>query len=100
MKLHEQKSELVIHKHKPGDLLQELPLFPLTMCYTLSSGEVLYPSENVRDLGVTISHDFSWSRHICDTVAKARNVASWVLNVFKTRNKDANPLQITCTEHL
>ena len=88
MQPHERKFELVIHKHKPGDLLQEFPFSPLTMCYTTSSGESLYPSENVRDLGVTISHDLSWSRHICDTVAKARNVASWVLSVFKTRNKD------------
>ena len=76
MQLHEQKSELVIHKHKPGDLLQELPFSPLTMSYTSSTGEALYPSENVRDLGVTVSHDLSWSRHICGTVAKARNVAS------------------------
>ena len=58
------------------------------MSYASSTGEALYPSENVRDLGVTVSHDLSWSRHMCDTVAKARNVASWVLSVFKTRNKD------------
>ena len=88
MQLHEQKSELVIHKHKPGDLLQELPFFPLTMSYNSSTGDALHPSENVRDLGVNVSHDLSWSRHICDTVTKARNVASWVLSVFKTRNKD------------
>ena len=88
MQLHEQKSELVIHKHKPGDLLKELPFSPLNMCYTSSTGEPLYPSENIRDLGVIISHDLSWSRHICETVAKARSVASWVLSVFKTRNKD------------
>ena len=88
MQLHEQKSELVIHKHKPGDLLQELPFSPLTMSYNSSTGEALYPSENIRDLGVNVSHDLSWSRHISDTVVKARNVASWVLSVFKTRNKD------------
>ena len=88
MQLHEQKSELVVHKHKPGDLLQELPFSPLTMSYTSSAGEALYPSESIRDLGVIISHDLSWSRHICETVTKARSVASWVLSVFKTRNKD------------
>ena len=54
MQLHEQKSELVIHKHKPGDLLQELPFFPLTMSYNSSTGDALYPSGNVRDLGVTV----------------------------------------------
>ena len=58
------------------------------MSYNSSTGDALYPSENVRDLGVNVSHDLSWSRHICDTVTKARNVASWVLSVFKTRNKD------------
>ena len=60
MQLHEQKSELVIHKHKPGDLLHELPFSPLNMSYTSSAGEALYPSENIRDLGVIISHDLSW----------------------------------------
>ncbi|KAL5254786.1 hypothetical protein ACHWQZ_G014282 [Mnemiopsis leidyi] len=88
MQLHEQKSELVVHKHKPGDLLQELPFSPLTMSYTSSAGEALYPSESIRDLGLIISHDLSWSRHICESVTKARSVVSWVLSVFKTRNKD------------
>ena len=92
MQLHEQKLELVIHKHKPGDLLQELPF------YTSSIGEPLNPSENIRDLGVIISHDLSWSRHICETVAKARSVASWVLSVFKTRNKDVM-LTLSCTKN-
>jgi hypothetical protein len=47
MHLHKQKSELVIHKHKPDDLLQELPLSPLTMSYTSSTGEALYSSKNI-----------------------------------------------------
>ena len=52
------------------------------------SGDVtLYPVENVRDLGVKVSSDLSWSKHVGDMVTKARSKLSWVLSVFKTRGK-------------
>ena len=34
----------------------------------------LIPVRECQSIGVMISHDLSWSRHICDTVAEARNV--------------------------
>ena len=52
------------------------------------SGDVtLYSKENVRDLGVKVSSDLSWSKHVGDMVTKARSKLSWVLSVFKTRDK-------------
>ena len=47
----------------------------------------LYSVENVRDLGVKVSSDLSWSKHVGDMVTKARSKLSWVLSVFKTRDK-------------
>ena len=52
------------------------------------SGDVtLYSVENVRDVGVKVSSDLSWSKHVGDMVTKARSKLSWVLSVFKTRDK-------------
>ena len=42
---------------------------------------------STRNLGITISSDLSWSNHISNIVKRARSLTSWVLNVFRTREK-------------
>ena len=85
MKLHEDKFELLVHKHKRHDTFHELPFMKEYTSYTTSSGNV-YPVKQLRDLGITVTSDLSWSSHIAEAVAKARATASWVLSVFKTRD--------------
>ena len=83
MKLHEEKFELLVHKHKCHDTFHELPFMKEYTSNTTSSGN-LYPVKQLCDLGITVTSDISWSLHIPEAVAKARATASWVLSVFKT----------------
>ena len=87
MKLHEQKFELMNHLHNCKSHSNELPFFAETLLYKVSGDVTLYPVEHVRDLGVMVSSDLSWSRHISNMVAKARSTLSWVFSVFKTRDR-------------
>ena len=57
-----------------------------TLLYKVSGEDTLYPVEHVRDLGVMVSSDLSWSIHISNMVTKARSTLSWVFSVFKTRD--------------
>ena len=85
MKLHEQKFELLNHLHNRKSHFSELPFHVETLLYKVSSEEILYPAENVRDLGVMVSSDLNWSKQIGNMVKKARSTLSWVFSVFKTR---------------
>ena len=87
MKLHEQKFELLNHPHNSKSSIYELPFVVENLRYKVSIEEILYPVKNVRDLGVQVSNDLSWSRHIGSMVTKARSKLSWVFSVFKTRDR-------------
>ena len=87
MSLHEDKFEVMIHKYSPHSLLYELPFSISEMTYTITSGNTLYPVEQLKDLGVIVSSDLSWFPHVSSLTSRARSVASWVLSAFKTRDK-------------
>ena len=87
MKLHEDKFDLLVHRSKRNDTLHELPFMSECMTYRVSNGNELHPVQNLRDLGVTVSADLSWSLHIANAVSKARSKAFWILSVFKTRER-------------
>ena len=87
MKLHEDKFDLLVHRSRRNDTLNELPFMTEWMTYYVSNGNELHPVNNLRDLGVTVSSDLSWSLHIANAVSKARSKAFWILSVFKTRER-------------
>ena len=87
MKLHEGKFELVTYRASPPSLLEELPFSICEFTYTTSNGTMLYPKSLVRDLGIMMSDDLSWTQHINHITNKARQMASWTLSVFRDRSK-------------
>ena len=70
----------------PKSSLDELPFISQEFTYSVTSGKTLYTVEVVRDLGVTVSADMSWSQHICIfkwLLPETKAVASWALSAFQ-----------------
>ena len=88
MELHQQKFELVIHTTGNFNTLKELPFFTEYVQYKTGDGTIMEPQDSVRDLGVTISSDLSWSPHIAAIAEDAKKMASWVLSVFADRSAE------------
>ena len=75
----------IVHNHSFTS--SHLLLMKCRIRCLLSTGDVLYPESQVKDLGISISSDLSWSIHINTMCARARSVAAWVLSAFKTRDR-------------
>lgn len=86
MELHERKFELVNYKLNKSCLLRNLPFTSIYQQYTISNGESIEPTDVVRDLGVYLSSDCSWTPHINQMTQDARKMAAWVLSVFRDRS--------------
>ena len=90
MQLHEDKFEYLCHSSNSRytNAIRALPFTAFLFQYSTRSGSDLSPVENLRDLGVIMSHDLSWSHHVGTICNKARQMAGWVLSVFQTRRRD------------
>jgi len=86
MMLHEDKFEYMSHSATKSSNLRELPFVEENFQYTTSKGCTLSPVHQLRDLGVTVCDNVSWSPHINSISKKARQKAAWVLSVFYTRS--------------
>ena len=85
MKLHESKFELLSYRTPKSKLLQELPLTAQWLQYSTPSGQEIFPSNSVKDLGVHLSPDLKWSTQISEAVQSANKMANWVMSVFCDR---------------
>ncbi|XP_068240007.1 uncharacterized protein [Palaemon carinicauda] len=81
MSLHEDKFEFMSHAVNRRNLLLQLPFTADLYQYSTSKG-TLTPSDQLKDLGVTVTSDLKWTAHIKDMANKARQKAGWVLSVF------------------
>ena len=86
MQLHEDKFDLIVHKANNSSVLGHLPFTVESYTYTVSSGDILYPVDQLKYLGVIVSRDLSWSPHINTISSGARSIACWVLT-FKCLQK-------------
>jgi hypothetical protein len=60
----------------------------MTTSYTSPSGSIINTKDHVKDLGVTMSADGSFSQHIKNICQSARNMCSWILRTFFDRSQD------------
>ena len=88
MSLNESKFEFLKHNYNFDSNMMELPFTYFNSCYkTMNSTLIDCNQTSVKDLGVTFSSDSTFNTHIANIVKEAKNKASWILSVFKTRNK-------------
>ena len=60
----------------------------LTTNYTSANRIIIDIKQHVRDLGVTMSSDATFSKHIENICQSARNMCSWILRTFTDRSED------------
>ena len=53
--------------------------------YTDPSGNIIDEKEHIKDLGVTVSNNLTWTKHIEEAVSKARTMSSWAQRAFFIR---------------
>ena len=54
--------------------------------YLDPNGSEIMRQNEIKDLGVIISNDLSWSNHIDATIAKCRRMSAWILRTFTKRD--------------
>ena len=86
MKLHTNKFEYLCHATNSGKSLKELPFSSQYYQYTTSDGASMTPASMVRDLGINIVPDLTWSSHINIICNSARKMTGWTLSVFSDRS--------------
>ena len=89
MQLHQDKFELMCHSsnRKLISNLLELPFTSELFQYDTDTGTIS-PVDHLRDLGVTVTSELSWSTHIGMICNTARKMAAWVCSVFYIREQE------------
>ena len=91
MTLHKNKFELLQHTCPNRSIkeLNELPFisYDNSHCYSTAKDSFISPTDTVKDLGVLVSANNSWSPHIGRMINSARRTAAWVLSVFRDRSR-------------
>jgi len=86
MKLHTDKFEFLLHGVSRDPLMHHLPFTADILSYSTSAG-LLKPMSSVKDLGVLVHSDLTWSGHIATIAENAKRKAAWVFSVFRTRDR-------------
>ena len=54
--------------------------------YKSNTGSTIQEQDHVKDLGVTMSNDGTFKEHIKHTITTAKDLCSWILRTFNTRD--------------
>ena len=81
MALHKDKFEYMSYQHNRSHLLIEPPFICEQFQYRVSDTTFLRPVPQLRDFGVTMSSDLSWSPYVYEIISKVRKKAAWVLSI-------------------
>ena len=68
-------------------LLQELPFTNQYFEYTTRDGTIISPCPLVKDLGVRVTSNLSWTPQINTLADNGRKLIAWVLSVFSDRSE-------------
>ena len=55
--------------------------------YLSTSMNIINSSDHTRDLGITMSGDYSFNEHINMRTKQCRQLRGWILRTFKARDK-------------
>ena len=55
--------------------------------YIDPEGNIIEEKEHLRDLGVELSSDLTFSRHIENIVSDASRLVGWIMRTFRRRSK-------------
>ena len=86
MLLHEDKFVVMNYCLNAWRTLDEMPFNVENKQYYSTRKSILEPSSHIRDLGVYLSDDCTWSYHINKMTVEARKIAAWVLGAFRDRS--------------
>ena len=88
MELNESKFDLLCYSFRPAAaLFRSLPFTQSLFEYKTTSGTRIQSTDSVRDLGVSMSPDYTWSAHVARVAEEGKKTLSWVLSVFRDRSK-------------
>ena len=77
MELHEKKFEVVSYTLNASKTMQQLPFYPLTVEYSTPCGHIINPQKTVRDLGVYVSNERSWTPHTPILRKQSKGLGRW-----------------------
>ena len=60
----------------------------LCTSYLSNACTIIDKKEEVRDLGVVMSNNFTFQAHINNIIEKDKHTAAWILRTFQSRSKD------------
>ena len=88
MELNEYKFDFLCYSYRPAAKL--FRVFPFTQSlyeYETPGGTLINSTDCVRDLGVHMSSEFTWSAHISTIAEEGKKMLSWVLGDFRDRSR-------------
>ena len=62
-------------------------ILELKNTYKDPTGKNLQEKEHIKDLGIHISNDLTWTKQINVVVSKARSMSGWTMRTFQTRER-------------